>query len=232
MKNKLAVLLLLAAMPLCAGTYFQFGVESFLGGRYHLFSLAPWGGLRFSLGNTSSLIVKFRQQSIAFDYVGEDEVEKKQKSSLSMITGVYYYQKGRIDAYAALFQMFGSDGYNASGADLGLAYKLFRGVTAESGLYLLNEKSTLWYPGEAMRRISLYVWHAGVRLTLTPKIELNPQVHFGNNSEDVSSFAYSASLNYTPWYPVYITLTYMRYSENDQYRFSGDYISGGINFYF
>ena len=232
MKRALWLLLLLAALPLRAGTYLQFGVESFLGGRFRLFSLAPWAGLRFSLTNTSSLIVKFRQQSIAFDYTGADEVERRQKSSLSMATGVYYYQKGKIDAYVALFQMFGSGGYSASGADAGVAYRLARGVAAETGLYLLNEKSTLWYPEEAVRRISTYVWHAGARLDLTPKLELNPQVHFGGNSEQLSTFAYSAGLTYSPRDPIYITVTYMRYSENEQVRFSGDYVSGGINFYF
>ncbi|MFH0879232.1 MAG: hypothetical protein V2A34_05930 [Lentisphaerota bacterium] len=232
MKRKMAVLLLLVAIPLCGGTYFQFGVESFLGGQYHLFSMAPWGGLRFSLGNTSSLILKFRQQTIAFDYLSEEEIEKRQKSSLSMVTGVYYYQQGKIDAYVALFQMFGSGRYSAIGADAGLAYKLFRGVAAETGLYLLNEKSTLWYPDEAERRISLFVWHAGMKLALAPKLEFNPQVYFGNNSEAVGTFAYSASLTYSPRDPMYITLTYTRYSENDEYRFSGNYFSGGINFYF
>ncbi|MBU4268726.1 MAG: hypothetical protein KJ808_07780 [Acidobacteria bacterium] len=232
MKRKMAVLLLLVAIPLCGGTYFQFGVESFLGGKYHLFSLAPWGGLRFSLGNTSSLILKFRQQTIAFDSLSEEEIEKRQKSSLSMVTGVYYYQQGKIDAYVALFQMFGSGRYSAIGVDAGLAYKLFRGVAVETGLYLLNEKSTLWYPDEAARRISLFVWHAGMKLALAPKLGFNPQVHFGNNSEAVGTFAYSASLTYSPRDPMYITLTYTRYSENDEYRFSGNYFSGGINFYF
>jgi len=233
MKRALAVLLALAALPLwCGGIYPQFGLESFLGGQYRLFSLAPWGGLRFSLGTNSSLIVKFRQQTIAFDYEGDGEVVRRQKASLSMVTGVYYFQKEGLDAYAALFQMFGSSGYNATGLDVGLAYGLLRGVAAETGLYLLNENSILWYPGEAERRITVYIWHVGLKLALLPKLELNPQVYFGSNSESVSTFAYSASLNYSPSGPIYITLTYTRYSENDQYRFSGDYFSGGINFYF
>ena len=232
MKRALWVLLLLAALPLRAGTYFQFGVETFLGGRYRLFSLAPWAGLRFSLADSSSLIVKFRQQSIAFDFVGADEVERRQKSSLSMVTGVYYYQKGKLDAYVALFQMLGSRGYSSTGADAGAACKLGRVVALETGLYLLNEKSTLWYPEEPPRRISTYVWHAGVTLDLAPKLELNPQVHFGNNSDHVSTFAYSAGLTYSPRDPIYITLTYVHYSENEQVRFSGDYVWGGINFYF
>lgn len=232
MRRSLLLLLSLAALPLSGKVYPQFGVESFLGGQFGLFSLAPWAGLRFPMNNTSSLIVKFRGQSIAFDYTGADEITRRQKSTLGMFTGVYYFQKGEVDAYAALFQMLGSGAYSASGADLGFAYKLLRGFSAESGLYLLNEKSTLWYPDEAARRISLFVWHAGVRLALSPKLELNPQVHFGGNSEDVSTFAYSASLTYSPRDPMYITLTYTRYSENEQIRFSGNYFSGGINFYF
>lgn len=232
MKRALLLLLSLAAQPLLAKVYPQFGIESFFGGQFRLFSLAPWAGVRLPLADTSSLILKFRGQSVAFDTVGADDVEKRQESTLAMFTGVYYYQKGKVDAYAALFQMLGSGGYSASGADLGFAYKLWRGVSAETGLYLLNEKSTLWYPDEAVRRISLFVWHAGVRLALAPKLELNPQVHFGGNSENVSTFAYSAGLTYSPRDPIYITLTYTRYSENEQIRFSGNYFSGGINFYF
>jgi len=232
MKRALAGLLALAALPLCGRVYPQFGLESFLGGHYHLFSLAPWGGLRVPLGPNSSLIVKFRQQTIAFDYEGEDEVMRRQKSSLSMVTGVYYFQKEEFEAYAALFQMLGSSGYSSTGLDVGLAYRLLRGVAAEAGLYLLNENSVLWYPSEAERRITTYIWHIGLKLALFSKLELNPQVHFGSNSESVSVFAYSASLNYSPHDPIYITITYTRYSENDRYRFSGDYFSGGINFYF
>lgn len=232
MKRVAALLLALAALPLWGRIYPQFGVESFLGGQYRLFSLAPWAGLRVPLANTSSLIVKFRQQSIAFDYGNDDGLVVRQKSSLSMLTGVYYYQKGRLDAYAALFQMLGTGGYNASGADIGCAYRLWRPLAFETGLYLLNEKSTLWYPDEAARRISLYVWHAGLRLDIAPKLEINPQVHFGNNSESVPTFAWSAGLTYSPRDPMYITITYTRYSENDEYRFSGNYFSGGINFYF
>jgi hypothetical protein len=149
-----------------------------------------------------------------------------------MVTAVYYYQKGKVDAYTALFQMFGTNKYNAIGVDAGFSYKLFKGIAAETGLYLLNEKSTLWYPDETVRRISLVVWHGGVRLALTPKLELNPQVHVGKNTESVGTFAYSASLTYSPLDPIYITLTYTRYSENAETRFSGNYFSGGINFYF
>jgi hypothetical protein len=228
----LPLLLGLTVLPLPGRVYPQLGLETFLGGPYGLFSLATWAGLRIPLGNTSSLIVKYRQQSIAFDYEDQDGLMHREKSSLSMITGVYYYQKGRIDAYVALFEMFGTNHYDAIGADIGFACKLFRGVAAETGLYLLNEKSTLWYPDEALRRISLFVWHAGMRLALSPKFEFNPQVHFGNNSEAVGTFAYSASLTFSPQDPIYITITYTRYSENAETRFSGDYFSGGINFYF
>jgi hypothetical protein len=232
MKRLAALLLVLAALPLCGRVYPQFGIESFLGGQYRLFSLAPWAGLRLPLAGTSSLIVKFRRQSIAFDLVDENDVAVRRKSSLSMLSGVYYYQKGKLDAYAALFQMFGSGGYNAGGADIGAAYRLWRPLAVETGLYLLNEKSTLWYPDEAVRRISLFVWHAGLKLALAPKLEFNPQLHFGGNSESVSTFAWSASLNYSPRDPLFVTITYTRYSENDEYRFSGNYLSGGINFYF
>lgn len=65
MRSLAAGLLLLAALPLGGSVYPQFGVESALGGRYRLFSLAPWAGLRLSLGRTASLIVKYRRQSIA-----------------------------------------------------------------------------------------------------------------------------------------------------------------------
>lgn len=232
MKRRLALLLALAALPLCARVYPQFGAEAFLGGKYRLFSLAPWGGARFSLSASSSLIVKFRQQSVAFDVENEDGTMRRQNSALSMVTGVYYYQKNGIDAYAALFQMLGASGYSASGADLGLSFRLLRGVAAETGLYLLNEKSTLWYPDEAERRISLYVWHAGVKVSLSPRLELQPQLHFGNNSESVGTFAWSATLNYAPRYPIALSLTYTRYSESAEYRFSGDYLSGGASFYF
>lgn len=232
MKRLAAGLLLLAALPLCGRVVPQFGVESFLGGRYRLFSLAPWAGLRIPLASTASLIVKYRRQSIAFDYLNEDGGKERQRSSLNMLTGVYYRQQGRLDAYAALFQMFGSGGYNASGADIGCAYRLWRPLAVETGLYLLNEKSTLWYPDEAVRRISLFVWHAGVKLALAANLELNPQLHFGGNSESVSTFAWSAGLNFTPRDPLTITITYMRYSETDETRFSGDYLSGGVNFYF
>lgn len=232
MRRAVAALLLLAALPLCGGVYPQFGVETFLGGAYNLFSLAPWGGVRVPLAPTSSLIVKFRRQSIAFDVEDDEGLRRRFKSSLNMLTGVYYYQKKGLDMYAALFQMFGSDGYNASGADIGLAVRLFKGLAAETGFYLLNEKSNLWYPDEALRRISTYVWHVGAKAAVLPRLELQPQLHFGGNSEKVGMFAYSLGLNYAPRDPIYISLSYQRYSENDEYRFSGDYFSGGINFYF
>jgi hypothetical protein len=232
MKRVSALLLLLAALPLCGGVYPQFGVETFLGGAYDLFSLAPWGGVRVPLAATSSLIVKFRLQSVAFDVEDDEGLRSRQKSSLSMVTGVYYFQKPGLDMYAALFQMFGSSGYNASGADVGLSYRLFRGLAAETGLYLLNERSNLWYPNEALRRISTYVWHVGAKIAILPRLEINPQLHVGGNSESVGLFACAANLNYSPRDPIYITLTYTRYSENDEYRFSGNYFSGGISFYF
>jgi hypothetical protein len=231
-KRAVALLLLLAALPLSSSVYPQFGVETFLGGAYGLFSLAPWGGVRVSLAAASSLIVKFRQQSIAFDVEDDDGLRHRQKSSLSMFTGVYYYQKRGLEMYAALFQMFGSNGYNASGADAGLSCRLFNGLAAETGIYLLNERSNLWYPNEALRRISTYVWHVGAKIAVLPRLELHPQLHFGGNNESVGMFAYAATLNYSPRHPIYISLTYTRYSENDEYRFSGDYFSGGISFYF
>lgn len=232
MRRAVAALLLLAALPLGARVYPQFGVETFLGGAYGLFSLAPWGGVRVPLAATSSLIVKFRRQSIAFDVEDDEGLRRRFKSSLNMFTGVYYYQKKGLDMYAALFQMSGSDGYNASGADVGLAVRLFRGLAAETGFYLLNEKSILWYPDEALRRISTYVWHIGAKVAVLPRLELHPQLHFGGNNEKVGMFAYALGLNFTPRDPIYISLTYQRYSENDEYRFSGNYLSGGINFYF
>jgi len=231
-KRAAVLLLALAALPLWGRVYPQFGLETFLGGRYRLFSLAPWGGVRIPLGTTSSLIVKFRQQSIAFDVEGEDEVLRRQKSSLSMVTGVYYFQADKIDTYAAVFQMLGSGGYSSTGLDAGLAYRLFRGLALETGLYLLNEKSNLWFPDEALRRITTHVWHVGAKVAILPRLEIQPQVFFGSNSESVGTFSWAASLNYSPRDPIYVTLTYTRYSENDQYRFSGDYFSGGINFYF
>jgi hypothetical protein len=232
MKWKIAFLLAWAATPLFGGIYFQFGLEAFGGGRYHLFSLAPWGGVRVPLGNTSSLLFKFRQQGIAFDYETDEGVEQRQRSKLSMFTGVYYYQKGKIDAYAAAFQMFGSGRYSASGADAGLAYRLFPGIGIETGVYLLTEKSILWYPDEPERRISLFIWRCGMGLKLGRRLEFKPEIYLGRNSEDVSTFSYSASLTYSPLDPVFITLTYSRYSETAEYRFGGNYLSGGINFYF
>lgn len=232
MKRAAALCLLLAALPLCGRVYPQFGVEAFMGGAYDLFSLAPWGGVRLGLNASSSLIVKFRQQSVAFDVEDDEGLRRRSTSQLSMVTGVYYLQKGKLDAYGALFQMFGSGGYNASGVDVGLAWRVLGRVAAETGLYLLNERSNLWYPDEERRRISTWIWHVGAKIAVRPRLELQPQLFFGNNNEGVGTFSYALSLNYAPSGPLYLTLTYTRYSEKEEVRFSGDYFSGGINFYF
>lgn len=231
MKRAAALCLVLATLPLCGGVYPQFGVEAFIGGAYDLFSLAPWGGVRLPLDGQSSLILKFRGQTVAFDVEDEEGGRRRSESKIGMITGLYYLQKGKVDAYGALFQMFGSGGYNASGGDVGLEYEVIRGIAAETGLYFLTERSNLWYPDEELRRIATTIWHIGAKVKVLRRLEIHPQLHLGGNSDGISVSSWVAGLNYARG-PMYITLTYTRYGESGEYRFRGDYFSGGVSFYY
>jgi len=83
-----------------------------------------------------------------------------------------------------------------------------------------------------VRRIFLYSANGGVKFKLNKWISINPKIYFYKNSEGVKASTFSIGLELTPKDPIYINLSYFKYSESAQYRFSGDFISIGLNLYY
>lgn len=197
-----------------------------------LLSVAPWVGVRLPLGGRSALLVKYRQQAISFTYEDPNGAEQKQNSSLSTVVVAYYTSRGRLDAYGAAFQIIGSDAYSGTGLDAGFSYRLRPRLSAEVGAYLLNERSVLWYPDEPLRRISTFSGHGGLSWRFLKKWQVDGDVIAGSTSDHVSTLSWSAGLTFLPFDPLYVHLAWMRYSETNGERRSGNYVMAGINFYF
>lgn len=232
MRLRIIILCLLCiSSNLFAKVYPQAGFETYIGPN-SLFLFTPWAGLRFGLYNNASLIFKYYNHNIRYNYLNDEDEETKRVAHLSNFTMVLYAQKGGHDFYSALSYFLGTDSYRALALDAGTGLKISGRLTVEAGIYLLNENSILWYPDEDVRNIFLYSANGGVKFKLNKWISIKPKIYLYKNSENVKASTYSIGLVLTPKDPIYITLFYFRYSESARYRFSGNYISIGLNIYY
>ncbi len=225
------ICLLIIPSSVFSDVYPQAGLESYTGPN-NFFSITPWIGLRMGLSNHASFILKYYNHNIRFHYQNDDSEKIKRSAQLSNFTAVLYAQKWQHDFYSALSLFLGTDSYRALAFNAGTALKISKKLTVEVGTYLLNEKSVLWYPTEEVRNISLYSLNGGGRFYFNERFNISSKIYVYRNSEDVSASTYSVGLTFIPKPPIYITLNYFRYSESSQYRFSGNYLSFGINFYY
>ncbi len=232
----MAALLLVLTGPLSAAVYPQAGVEYYSGSN-NLSLLTPWVAARFSLGTGISLIFKYYDHNMRYDYQSYDETTEQdivlqRKAHTSNFTTVLYAQKGKWTGYAAVSFMFGTNAYRAMAFDGGLGYALSPKLTVEAGVYLLREDSVLWFPEDPVRKINLYSVKANIKYKIFPWLTLNPNIYLYRNSEDVEAVSWSAGIILTPLSPLAITAYYFKYAESAQYKFSGDYLSLGLNLYF
>jgi hypothetical protein len=230
------MLALILAAPLAGGIYPQAGLEYYSGSN-RLSLLTPWVAARFSLWTGTSLIFKYYNHNMRYNYQSFDETNeqfltKTRKANVSNFTTVFYAQKSKWTGYAALSFMFGTDSYRATAFDGGVGYAITPKLTAEAGVYLLREDSILWYPEETSRKINLYSLKGNVKFKVFPWLTVNPNIYLYRNSEDVNALSWSAGLILTPKDPITVTLYYFKYSESAQYKFSGDFISLGVNLYY
>jgi len=233
-KWSIAVFILLLPACLFCGIYPQAGMELYMGSNAYL-SLSPWAALRVNISANSSIIFKFYRHILSYDYLAETETTNTLDAQLSNFTLIYYYQKDKIDYYAAASYLTGpAHGQTYSGAvlDSGLEYKISKTLSLTAGIYLLHENSAVWFPADAQRNILSFSLKGGVKFKLIPQLILNPNVYILNNSDGVTSLSYALGLVYMPRDPVYISIYYWRYSEKSAYKFAGNYISAGLNFYF
>lgn len=232
MKSKILILLLfLFSSTMYADIFPQAGIETYVGSN-RLFILTPWAGLRFKLSNNSSLIFKYYNHNISFENLDDQPSNKRRIASLSNFSTVYYAQKRGNDYYFAASYFIGSDSYKALAIDAGTVLKISKKLYAEPGIYFLREKSTLWYPNEEIRFINLYSIKFGLKYKINKWLSVTPRIYVYKNSESVKASTYSIGLTFVPKEPIFITLYYFKYNESARYRFSGDYISLGLNFYY
>lgn len=224
------IVFFLLSLPVFSRIYPQGGINGYVGPN-KLFSTTPWAGLRFPLTGSSSLIVKFSYQNLSYLYIDYDEEEMTVKKKLTYLTSVYYLQKGNIEFYAAPSLILGNDNYYGGSLDLGGSFRLFSPLKIEGGIYLLREKSSLWFPDEEIRAIDLNSAYFGFIYFLKKNFFLNPKMYLSKNSEEVDARSYSIGAGFIYKGNIYFTLNYTRYSESAQYRFSGNYLLAGVNIY-
>lgn len=209
----------------------QIGIESFLGAN-SLFSLNAWIGIRVGISPASSLIFKYYNHKLSFNLPSEEWGEETIKSTISNFTFVFYHQKEKYDFYSALSYLNGSRSYQGYVFQAGFTPKISKTLSIDTGIYLLRESSSLWYPHEEVRNINLYSVNGGLKIKVKKWVSLNPNIYLYKNSENVKALSYSIGLIILPKDPIYITLYYWNYSESAVYKFSGNYISAGFNLYF
>lgn len=231
-----ALLVILTSPGLAAGIYPQFGLEFTLGAN-NLLLVSPWAGLRFPLSDNASFLLKYYGHSLKYTYTGFDEateqfVERTRKANLSNFTTGVYYQKNKWTAWGAASFMVGTDRYKALVLDAGVGREIWEWLTLEGGLYLLREDSILWYPEEERRMINIASLKAGLKIKLIEGIFFNSIANVYWTSEDVKAQSYYLGLILSSAGSLYMTLYYSRYSESSTFKFSGNYISVGLNFYY
>jgi len=229
-----AASLLLVPALLFGEVYPQAGLETYMGPNGYL-SFSPWAAVRVSTSPNSSVIFKVYRHLLNFDYVTDEGTTVTQDAQLSNFTLVYYYQKGKLDFYAAGSYLTGPVrglSYYGAALDSGVEYKLWKFLAVTAGVYLLNENSVLWFPDQAQRNVLAYSLKSGLKIKLLAQLVFNPNVYILKNSDGVTALSYSAGLVYMPQDSVYITVYYWRYGERSDYKFAGNYLSAGLNFYF
>lgn len=232
MRLKIIMLsLLLFSSILFGEIHPQGGFETYVGSN-KLFTFTPWVGLRLRLTKQASLIFKYYNHNLRFNYLSNELGETKRVARLSNFTTVLYAQKWGHDFYSAVSYFLGSDSYRALALDAGTALRVSDRLAVEVGIYLLNEKSVLWYPDEEARNIGLYSVKGGVKYKINKKLSISPKIYLYKNSEDVTATTFSIGLTFVPKQPIFLSLHFFRYSESSQYRFSGNYVSLGLSFYY
>jgi len=216
--------------------YPQGGLEIYFGTN-HLSQLTPWVAVRLGISGRASFILKYYNHNLRYNYLSFDETseefaEKKRVARISNFTSILYYQKDRLTAYGAVSLLFGTDSYNGLALDAGVGQKISKRIAIEGGIYLLREDSILWFPEEEKRNINLYSLKGSLKFEIIKGLYFNPNLYLYQNSEDVNALSFSFGFILNPKDPTYITIYYYRYKESAQYRFSGNYISAGLNFYF
>lgn len=214
----------------------QAGVESYMGANGML-SISPWIGERFGLNANASLILKVRQTFLGYNYIDYDPetditMEKRNQTKITQITAALFMEKGKWSTYQAASILWNKESYLALVIDAGFSFRAFHWLKLEGGLYMQGEDSSLWFPDEPRRRIDLASIRAGMRILIWKWLSLHPQAFGYRNSDKVTAYSYSFGLEITPRYPYSASLNYIRYSESDQYRFSGNYFSVSFNLYF
>ncbi len=209
--------------------YPQFGFES-TAGTNKLFIFSPWLGLRHPISSNSSLILKYYNHGISFEYPFEDS-KKKITSNISNLSLVYYFQKESSEFYSALSYLLGTDSYRGLAFESGIIKPIFEWLRGEVGFYLLKESSVLWYPDENIRDIFLYSLKGSLKIKIKNNLEFHNNLYFSRNSEDVNAYSYSFGFLFSPKEPFYFSIFYNKYSESAHYKFSGNFFSLGINFY-
>jgi len=225
------VLLVLFASHLNAEIRPQAGLESYFGPN-RLFSLTPWIGIRINLTSNSSLLVKYYRHKLKFNYVNDLEETEERSAVLNNFTTAVYAQKWGHDFYAAASFFLGADDYTAIALDTGTKLQLTKKLALDLGVYFLNENSILWYPQEETRRISIFSIKGGIKYSFWDHLEIGPFININQNSEDIMAYSIGFLLQYMPVDPLYVHISFHRYSESAQYRFSGNYVSFGINLYY
>jgi hypothetical protein len=231
-KTAVTILFLLISITLAsAEIHPQAGIEGYLGAN-DLRSWTPWIGLRINVTSESSLIAKYFLHNVHYEYLNSEGITAEQNFQMSNFTGVFYAQKWGHDFYAAVSFFTGTDDYQAVALNAGIELRVLPGLSIEAGTYILNEDSTLWYPEDPERKIALYSAKGGLKYEIINRLFLGGQVNLYRNSEDVTAHSYVLEVTAVPVDPVYFNINYSRYTESAQYRFSGDYVSAGINFYY
>jgi hypothetical protein len=209
----------------------QGGVESYVGPN-RFFSITPWVGIRANLSKKSSLLVKYYLHNLQYDYMDELGDTVQRTARLNNFTTAVYAQKWGHDFYAAASLFRGTDDYSALALDIGTELRLIKKVDINAGVYYLNEDSILWYPQQESRRISLYSVKGGFKYKLINGLSLGPTFELYRNSEQITASSFGALMQFVPREPVYLHISYYRYTESAQYRFSGNFFSFGVNLYY
>ncbi|MBN2199326.1 MAG: hypothetical protein JW747_05690 [Candidatus Aminicenantes bacterium] len=226
----LILMMAAAASPLVSETVLQAGAESILGSN-RMVLWTPWMGVRQGLTPSSSLLFKCYFHNLDFSYVDLEGQEVQRKAHLLNLTAAYYRQAPSREYYGALSYLAGTDGYSALALDTGYGFHLREGTILEAGFYMLTESSILWLPEEPRRRITTASLKGGMRLKIFPWLHLNPRAAVYRNTDGVTAAMLAVSLVLVPKSPLYISLGYSRYAESADYRFRGDYLEIGLNYY-
>ncbi|PMP96364.1 MAG: hypothetical protein C0168_02700 [Candidatus Aminicenantes bacterium] len=213
----------------------QFGFE-YYGGTNKLRILNPWAGLRFSLGEKASFIVRYHYSDLRYQYYGGDgqggTILKDKKAEISRISGTVYFSEKNLTGYFSGSYLSGSESYRGYILDSGLEWRFVQPASLIFSVYSIRERSVLWHPEEYVRWINTYSARCGVKLWLVKNLSFNPNIYFMRNSEKVKGVSYSVGLIYSPAWWMAVTVYYFRYGETAFYIFHGNYLSTGLNFYF